>query len=338
MSSIRFRLRAGASLVLIAAQFFIPVTSESQCSCGGPPLLGSLETPPGSAGRWRLGLTFEFADVSDFVTGSTELPDDIRDRNVKSALFQVDYGITGRLSIAAIISVLDQDRTTQSAIGGSGQFLSTSGLGDAMVIAKYTLVPTTPESQRQLSIGGGLKLPTGESTIRGNDGVLVAADMQPGTGAWDGVLWGSFLQGLTRSRRFNLFASATYRFTGSNDRFDLGVSNYRFGDEFVGNVGVGLRHNEILEYTLGVRYRSATPEESRLLNNQPFREQPNSGGKWLNLSPGVNLNLSRSLSLRASGQLPLHRSLDGTQFTTAYSLSVSVFYTFVKNNPLINFQ
>jgi len=327
-----------ASLALLTAALlilpFLPDTARSQCSCGGPPLLGSLESPPGGAGSLRFGLTFEYAQVSDFVSGKTNLNDDIRDRNVKSGLVQIDYGLTNRISFSAIMTVLDQDRTTRSSIGGSGQFLSTNGVGDAMVIAKYTLVPMTLRSQRQLSIGGGVKLPLGKSTIRGNNGILVAADMQPGTGAWDGILWGSFSQGLTQSRKLNLFGSATFRFTGSNDRFDLGVSNYKFGDEFVANFGFGFRHNSRIEYTMGLRYRSAKPEEGRLIPDQPFREQPNSGGKWVNLSPGLNLNLSQTIDLRASGQLPLYRELEGTQFTTTYSLSVSVFYTFLSNNPV----
>lgn len=329
------KVRTGL-VAFIAVLLFLPVSSRSQCSCGGPPLLGSLETPPSGAGTWRVGLTFEFAEVSDFVTGTTELDDDIRDRNVKSGLLQIDYGLTNRLSFSGILTILDQDRTTRSAIGGSGQFLSVNGVGDAMVIAKYTIVPMTLQSQRQLSIGGGVKLPLGKSTIRGDNGVLIAADMQPGTGAWDGVLWGSFSQGLTQSRKLNMYASATFRFTGSTDRFDLGDANYRFGDEFVGNIGLGFRHSSKLEYTMGLRYRSAQPEESRLIAGNPFTEQPNSGGKWVNLSPGINLNLSQTLALRASGQLPLYRDLEGTQFSTTYSLSVSVFYTFLKNNPVIN--
>jgi len=316
-------------LVIVIIVFLLVYNSNlfAQCSCGGPPLLSSLETPSTGAGVWQFGITTEYSSVSDYVTFKTQLDDNVRDRTVASGLLQVDYGLTDKITLSGLLTFLQQDRTTFSELSGQSEFLRTRGFGDAMLLVKYSLLNPSPLSRTQLAIGGGVKSPIGRSRIANGNGTLIAATLQPGTGAWDGIIWTSALHNLDRHLGLNVFASATYRITSANNSFfGDGIGGYRFGNELLTSIGIGIRQNSRLDYTAGLRYRSTRVDESLDF------PADNSGGKWLNLAPGVNFKLNDVIGLRGSGQIPLWRELRGTQYTTSYSISFSVFYTLRPKN------
>ena len=298
-------------------------TAYSQaCSCGGAPLLSSLESSSAPVGAWQFGLTYEYSSIGDVFSGTTNLNDDTRRRSVHSALLEIGYGISSRWSVSMMLTLLQQERRTTDAFD-SGEFLRTRGVGDGVLLLKYNLVPLTVFNHRQVTLGGGVKIPFGRTGLT-SGGTLIAADMQPGTGAWDAVLWGHAFQGFYRTAPVGVFATASYRITGTNDRFSGNRGGYRFGNEFTSTLGINWTPTTRLEPTLALRYRSTRQDE---FINDPL---PNTGGRWLYLVPGIGVNLAEPLAVRFSGQLPLHRDLEGTQLTTDYTLSVSVFYTLSK--------
>ena len=108
--------------------------------------------------------------------------------------------------------------------------------------------------QRELALGVGPKLPFGNSDIRDGD-ILLPADMQPGTGAWDGILWGYFYQGFLPKMPANIFSTLSYRFTGKSKR------TYEFGDEFSATFGGSYRTKYGIDFSLLTRYRSVTADK-----------------------------------------------------------------------------
>lgn len=301
------------------------------CSCGGAPLLSSLEFPSTAPGTWQFGLTYEFNSISDLVTETDQLDDDTRRRRIHTGLLEISYGINNRWSASLILTLLQQERRTSPGSGIGQDLLRTRGIGDALLLAKYNLVPTDIFHQHRLTIGAGLKMPLGESDLLAN-GTLISADMQPGTGAWDGVLWANYFLGLSRSRTTGLFTSASYRKTSTNDRFGSQNEGYRFGNEFVSTGGFNYRPRPFFDLNLALRYRSVDPDQ--FANH----ETPNSGGRWLNLLPGINLNMAGSFTLRLTGQIPVYRKLNGTQLTTDYTTSISILYTFIRTKTAIELQ
>jgi len=295
------------------------------CSCAGAPLMGALETAASRAGDWQVGLTYEFSSIGDVYSGTTRFDDDTRRRRIHAGLMEINYGLSGRITVATLFTFMQQERRSEAVIG-SGQTLDTRGFGDGLLLLKYNLYPPNINTRRQISVGAGVKMPLGASDLTFNN-LLVAADMQPGSGAWDGVLWANASQGLFRDIPVNLSLTTTYRFMGINDRFGLDRESYRFGNEFTLMIGAGIVSDNPLTYTLGFRFRSTAPDKFDGDN------VPNSGGKWLNMEPGVNLNILEPVSLRISGQVPVYRNVEGTQLTTSYTLSLSLFYSFVKASP-----
>ncbi|MBD3219503.1 MAG: hypothetical protein GF310_14630 [candidate division Zixibacteria bacterium] len=308
-------------IILIAA---LPSPLMAQaCSCGGAPLMGSLDLPSTPAGSWQFALTYEFNSIDDVYFGSDEIDSDERERSVHSGVLEIGYGITERISVSTMITFLQQERNSGLA-GGTGESLQTRGIGDGIIMLKYDLILLSILSQTQLSVGGGVKLPLGQSDIKSN-GFLLAADMQPGTGSWDGVLWGYAYQGLERSSKLGLFASTLFRFNGSNARFGPQNQGYKFGNELIFKSGANWSPLSLMDYTLALRYRSVRADKFSGV------DVPNSGGKWLDLEPGVNFSLSNALRLRASGRIPVYRELEGTQLTTSYTLSLTLFYSILNN-------
>ncbi len=316
-------LGTSALIILISAQSAL----GQACSCGGAPLMGSLEFPTTNNGAWRIGLTYEFHEIADVVSGSTELNDNTRQRNVHSGLLDISYGITDRISASAIFTVLQQERETNSA-EGTGEFLRTRGVGDGVVMMKSDLVPFSLKSFRQLAIGAGIKIPFGKTSLTAN-GSLLAADMQPGTGSWDGVLWGYAYQGFQPIAPIGIQANATYRMNTENDRFGGSNQGYKFGNEFIANLNVHYSPIPLFNYSLGMRYRSVAADRFAGL------ELPNSGGSWFDLVPGINVNINNSWGVRGGARIPVSRALDGIQLTTNYALTFAVFRTFAATPSII---
>ncbi len=101
-----------------------------------------------------------------------------------------------------------------------------------------------------------------QSTLTQN-GLKLNADMQPGAGAWNGVIW-------------SYIAMINYRSTASDRR-----------------------------------------------NDQTL---PNTGSKWINLEPAIQYQITQGVSAKASGKIPVFQHLNHIQPTTAYIVSLSVFY------------
>lgn len=307
-------------LVLILVLVAVNTTAFGQaCSCGGAPLMGSLELPATAAGRWQFGLTYEYHSIADVVAETEQLADQSRRRSIKSGLLEISYGLTRRVSATVLLSFLKQGRRTSSATG-TGEALQTSGFGDGLFLLKYSLVPYSVFHKRQLTMGVGLKVPFGKSSLTANN-LLVSADMQPGSGAFDGVVWGHFYQDLPNLARTGVQATASYRVTGNNDHFARTGDDYRFGNELILTVGASYQPLSKVGNTLTLRYRHIAADE---FSGTPLS---NSGGQWLNLVPGVNLNISNALSFRIAGQIPVYRKLEGTQLTTSYSMSAAVYFS-----------
>jgi hypothetical protein len=75
-----------------------------------------------------------------------------------------------------------------------------------------------------------------------------------------------------------------------------------------------------MDFSFVARFRHTAPDKFG------GADLPNTGGSWISLVPGLNIKVTDELTVRASGQFPVYRELTGTQLTTTYTASVTVFY------------
>ncbi len=289
------------------------------CCTAGTPLLGSLEMSTSAKGSWQFGLTYEYNLLTNVYSGSNELIDNTRERLTQAVLTEVSYGLTNRITLTGMFSFVNQNRKINPIIGQANE-VDVNGIGDAIFLIKYSLMQLDIISETELAIGAGVKAPLGKSAIE-SGGVLLPADMQPGTGSWDGVLWGYFTKGRLFNLPLNLVSNISYRFNTNNDRFGANREGYRFGNELIAALGLGYRTDLPVDFSLMIRYRNTSPDKFA------DRDIPNTGGNWLNIVPGINYKVLENLTARLSGQLPVYRNLTGTQLTTTFTTSISLFYT-----------
>jgi len=304
-------------IIIFVGLFFLPTIILAQACCSaGTPLLSSLELPATPAGSWQLALTYENNTLKDVVSNSEKFNDDTRQRLTNSALLEVSYGLSRLVSVSTLFSFVQQGRKINSFGGES--LLKARGIGDAAILLKYNVSPLSFANQREVVLGLGTKYPLGNSNLMSDD-ILIAEYLQPGTGAWDGILWGYFYQGFLPKTRLNLFGNSSYRITGTNKR------EYKFGNEFDATIGTSFRTDLFYDFSLLFRYRSTRKD-------QRFGDSiTNTGGKWFYVIPGINLKVIKDFSVRMSLESPIYRELNGIQLTTSYKISVSLFYNLNKS-------
>lgn len=308
-------------LLVISIILFNYVQTYSQACCSaGTPMLGSLETSTALKNNLQLSLTYDYNTLQSVYEGTQKIDDQTRERTTHSALLEATYGLTDKITFTGLFSYINQRRIV-TPDAETKNVLSSSGIGDALILFKYEIISQNILNQRQLAVGLGPKIPTGASDVTQN-GILLPADMQPGSGSWDFVFWSYYSEGFMPDLPLNIFITASYKLNTSNDRFSNSDAGYKFGNEFVSSVGAGYRTDTIFDYSFSFRFRTTAVDQ---FDNQ---EVPNTGGVWLYAIPGLNIKVTDYLITRITGQIPIYRNLQGTQLTTTYTLSASLFYNY----------
>lgn len=305
--------------VLLVCSGSANYATAQTCSCAKVPVGSSLERPTTEAGVWQFGLTYEYHPIADIYIGSEELKNDSRTRTSHTALFDISVGLTRQLSVSTQMTFTQQERES-TALLGSGESLRTRGIGDGLLLLKYNVIMPSGGSRLQAAIGGGIKVPFGTSSLA-NNGTLISADMQPGSGSWDGLFWTYLNQGLDDQNELAVYSTTSFRYNGSADRGGTFPKGYRSGHELVSNLGISRRQSERFDLLLGVLVRHASTDQAG------SQTVPNTGGIWVNLVPMVNYNWSPALTIRVGGQAPIYRNVQGVQATTSYTLSLALFYS-----------
>lgn len=322
-SFIRVRL-VNVFLLIIFLTAYAAVLKSQTCCSGGVPLGGSLGLGAADSKSLELLFTYDYNALNHLVHVSERLEDDTRRRTTQSGILELNYGLNQRFSLTAVLPVI---RQTRSIIGfeGSDDFNAIQGLGDFAFLLKYRIFTATVTSPFQWVIGAGPNVPTGKTDFTNRQGLTLAADMQPGSGSWDGIVW-SYLQ---KDRLFipNLGVTSvlTYRYSGTNKDYH-DVQHYRFGNEFQLNLGANYNFVAGIPISLFLfgRFRHQTPD---YIDGNRF---PSSGGLWIYTIPGVNIQFMNGISFRISSEWPLLRWVEGTQLTTGYKFSAALSVTIPK--------
>lgn len=302
------------SLLATLALLGLPLTGNAAtCSCAGAPVLIYLDTSATEKGQIFLSYTAEDHQINDLVSGTDDVPDETgRDRSSFSHVLSGSYALTDRWSFSALASYVEHKREIGSSFFGE---TSASGLGDSVLLLRYTPVVITPFSRHQVALGAGFRLPTGENDA--TDGFVLSEDMQPGTGALGTIAWATYSYAFNQAATLQLHASGNYTYNDENDR------KYMFGNEFNVATGISQSLGTRFSYSVLLRYRQTGPDQ------RAGYELPNTGGKWLDFVPAVRYSISEKFSASLTGRIPLARDLNGAlQFTTSYSYALSFSYGF----------
>ncbi|MGI9543244.1 MAG: transporter [Cyclobacteriaceae bacterium] len=305
---------------LLIATLFVFGTSVpvwSQCCSGGVPLSGNLGLPPSNKGAFQFSLSYDLNVLRTFKTGTEKLDERDRQRVTHAALVEVGYSFSDKFGLDGFFSFVRQERKIENP-GLPTDFQHTEGIGDAVLLLKYTLAST---NTRTWVVGVGPKIPTGASDLKDN-GILLSADLQPGSGSWDGVAWSNLSQQIKARPSMTFVGTITYRLSGTNPDFRIN-QDYRFGNEFQAIAGLSdqlVIGKLLVDPSVSLRYRRAGVDKA------DKAEVPNTGGEWVFINPNLGFRISERLSYNISGELPLYANITGTQLTPTFRFNTGFYY------------
>ena len=112
---------------------------------------------------------------------SSNIPATARPTLAHEGNFNFTWGFYRNFDLTVLVPVVTNNFQTLGAptVGGTG-------LGDAVAVVKYRFYRRdSPRGTTQMSITGGVKVPTGRTDLRSNNGTLLPASLQPGSGSTD---------------------------------------------------------------------------------------------------------------------------------------------------------
>lgn len=280
------------------------------------------------SGILQMGINYDYNNLSTLFTSSEKLEDDSRKRVTHSVLWNTAYNFSDRWSAEVLISWVNQTREITQF--GQTNITETRGIGDIVFLGKYTL-PNFPSISQSLSLGAGVKAPVGRSDLTTDDGIQLTADLQPGSGAWDGIGYITYVtQGFSPTAALTI--ALLYRLTGKNDSYLNNTSAYEFGNVFQGILGYTEEYligNTLINPGIVLKYRHASRDK---INGLKF---PNTGGEWFFLRPEVQISVTPDIQARAQYEFPVRSRVDGTQLTPTARFTVGMLFQFKPRTTII---
>ncbi len=304
----------GRFLLLVVLFINLQYVFSQTCCSGGVPLSSTIGLSNESKGVLQLGINYDYNNLNTLNAGDTTLDDESRLRITNAIIGSVGYNITDRVAIEGLFTWINQRRRITNF--GNENIVSTTGIGDAVLMAKYAL-PNILGKSSSWVFGIGTRIPIGSTENEDARGIVLAADLQPGSGAWDAIFFMAIQKNPNFRPSMTLFSRATYRNTGTNDEY-LEVFDYRFGSEFQVFAGVSdqrLVFKKLLTYGLSFKYRNAAQDRIR------EAIQESTGGEWVFLIPSISIPIVKQFSFLTRIEVPLYSFVEGTQLTPTYRLT-----------------
>ena len=248
---------------------------------------GNLGLPIANTHTWQFAISYDINVLKTLKTGTETLNERNRQRITQSLMLQTGYSISERFSTDIFVPLIRQERRISNP-GLTDDIQQTNGIGDMVLLLKYNLIYKGPINW---TVGVGPKFPTGATDFKRN-GILLGADLQPGSGAWDGIAWTYLIHQIKSRKSMSVTLIANYRYTGTNENFRLDQS-YRFGRDFQLIAGIADRlvlGKTIVDPSISFRYRNAGQDEAG------GNEIPNTGGEWVFINPMVTFAIGSKLS------------------------------------------
>lgn len=324
-------MRGRSQIIILLLVIHSSGSLAQTCCSGGVPLTGNLGMPYATRGSWQFSFSYDHNRMTTLMEGDRVVEDDSRKRLTQSLLLETAWSVTNNISVNALFTWVSQTRTINQF--GNQTTDQLHGIGDAVLLLTWRLTGESTGTWELLA-GAGPKIPLGKSDLRSPSGIRYNADLQPGSGAWDGIGWALLSKsGLPRPTG-NLSIRMIYRYTGVNHDY-LGQSDYRFGNELQLIAGISDQlaiGAGILDPSLLLRFRMAGADmtEGAIL--------PNTGGRWLYLIPGIVYHPAPRFHIRLAGEIPIYRYLEGIQLTSDFRITAGLYFRIdgiQKNNIFI---
>ena len=292
--------------------------------------IGFFGSSPLPVGRTSASLRFEHIDLdrySDEVLEAFGAVDN-HAHSIDSTLItnlSLAHGVSPDLTIGLHVPFIRRENVRSGHDNGGTVEVendgSPEGIGDLQLFGMYRVMRDSDRSV-ELSVIGGVKIPTGETEEKSPSGELIGLEHQPGTGSVD------FTLGAAASKRLRdatLHASALGTLTTEGDR------NTELGDRLAWGVGASMPvlrtagrglSDLAVEFTLEL-----TGEIEGKVDENGSKDR-NSGGNLVLFAPGFRVTAGQNLSIFGSVGFPVVDDPNGDDHETDLRVIVGVSTSF----------
>jgi hypothetical protein len=200
-----------------------------------------------------------------------------------------------------------------------------TGLGDVSLLARYTMASHHTLDATTLVAGVlGVKLPTGSTNERGDQGEYLDSHLQLGTGSTD------LLVGLSLDHargRVSVSANVLASFAGEGE---TGDASHEFGDSLNYDVTAKARLTPSIIGQSSNAYFVSLGVNGELRDREHLdgRRIDDSGGHTIYLTPGVQGRFEDHWVIEAAYQHAIYRHLNEVQLGERYRIFANVTYLF----------
>lgn len=313
------------SIMLLAFSGKTMALGECGLSCC---LAGANSSGVTMAENFGLSVQYEYTDMTTILDGTGSIsPTQVMDKfwlmgssyavPTKMIMEKINligaYPINERWQIIGIVPYVrnDMDMMKKSDMGMvmNMSMDTIEGIGDATFLAYYTAYTDAPiRAKERLTIGMGLKMPTGKNDIRTASGAMIHAMMQTGSGSWDPLLTVNYMRVW---QPVIMQVSAFYHLTTESDE------GYEFGDQY--GIDVLLRKQLSSYFNAGISVNAIHTAQDKDNDGKYTRATMldnvnNTGLTSVLLTPGVQYKIpDTGGSVELKYQIPLHQDVVGYQ-------------------------
>lgn len=282
------------------------------------------------SGEWRAGVRYESIDqnqifVGDQLSSVGAIPghhDEIQTLN-QLTVIHIAHQLSDRWQVRLEMPYVYRQHSHLHHHHGEDilEEWEFNGWGDAILFTDFALIPSHTPDSATLVLTGGVQFPTGETGIRNSEGAAAEAPINPGSGAY-GLITGihyrrgvAVLPGLSGAMAVvPLSAGLNYFFHGA------GTDGWRFGDEVLGMISTeyALFPGILATLQMNGKYQQKSDPGS---TNEPVQ---NTGGTWIYISPGAEVQVSNTFIWDVQMQFPVYRNVNGIQQTAPWHFRTGI--------------
>lgn len=260
-------------------------------------------------GRHQLRLKYIYAHKDDLYEGGSK-----KTGNYTGKYDQVDHianlmfklGLFENFEMRLIVPFINRELEQKS--GNPPEHTNTtdnSGLGDINVMGRYSLLSERKGDWMSMTIGGGVKLPTGDTDKKNvapfsANHEYMGPGFQLGTGSYCPI----FELGITKFSGPSRYDFHTMYTIGTE-----GAHESRKGDTFKCDFGYSYALNK--HFDVGLELNSVYQEAHRHDNESSV----NTGGHTVYLTPGLHWKINRELHLSMGVPIVTYRDINGESGT-----------------------
>ncbi|MEW6195588.1 MAG: hypothetical protein AB1521_10580 [Bacteroidota bacterium] len=267
----------------------------------------------------RIFLGSSLSSVGAFRQAGQE-HDEVQTINQRDIL-QLQYGITERAGLNIELPFISREHGHINLEENKWQSWNFNGLGDLILSGQYALTLPSSVFEPYLSVLLGVKLPTGVTNIKNAEGEEAEVTIQPGTGSYDIIVGANYKQAVISVPTISgslyselpLIIGATYQANGK------GKDDWRFGNTLI--VSVGTAYQFVQRASLLLQVNGKFQQKADVGNVNPADVPPgNTGGNWVFVSPGANIQVTDAISAYAYIQIPAYQKVNGIQQTARVNM------------------